>query len=217
MSLPFLAHRRRGATASARPAGVALGLAMLAACGSGAMDPAPYVAPAPGTVYDYGTFSNTVTAADGWRTQFVDDGGRGGSRLALFITEDPSAPVDVPPVALETLWPLKLRNQVRMQARVGEEVYHWEFRVLDTATVTVEAGTFRTYVVEGMHVPELVRDPQAASTTLHTWWYAPEAEAVVRFESSYLGGPATGRRVGGELRAIRTAAVGASTEPAAAR
>ncbi|HEY0972783.1 MAG TPA: hypothetical protein VGE02_17565 [Gemmatimonadales bacterium] len=164
---------------------------------------AAYVAPEPGTVYDYGDFTNTVTAVDGWRTTFVDDQGREARRIGLFITEDPRRPLSVDSVALDSLWPLELGRKVQMKARQGEEVYKWEFSVLDTVTVQVPAGRFTTLVVEGVQTPELVRSPEAASTVLHTWWFAPEANAVVRFQSTYLMGPATGRRFEGQLRAIR--------------
>ncbi len=140
---------------------------------------------------------------DGWRTTFVDDRGREASRIGLFITEDPRQPLNVDSVALDSLWPLELGRKVQMKARQGEEVYRWDFSVLDTVTVQVPAGRFTTLVVEGVQTPELVRSPQGASTVLHTWWFAPEANAVVRFQSTYLMGPGTGRRFEGQLKAIR--------------
>ena len=194
-----------------------LGLAALlplAGCGDAPPPPAPYAPPAPGTTYDYGDFSNTVTGVDGWRTTYTDDAGREGRRVGLFITEDPRRPLVVQVAALDSLWPLTLNRRVELRTQQEEEVYTWQFTVVDTATVEVEAGTFRTYVVEGVHVPQLVRDPSRASTVIHTWWYAPEPKAVVRFESTYFAGPAKGRRFGATLRAIRTAAPGDSAAPA---
>ena len=202
---PAAGRRRRRAAAHAA-------LVPLAACAGGeAPSPAPYAPPAPGTTYDYGAFSNTITGVDGWRTSYVDDAGREGRRVGLFITEDPRRPLVVQVAALDSLWPLTLNRRVELRTTQGEEVYTWQFTIADTATVEVGAGTFRTYVVEGVHVPQLVRDPNQAATVIHTWWYAPEPEAVVRFESTYLSGPAKGRRFAGALRAIRAAAPGDST------
>jgi len=45
---------------------------------------------------------------------------------------------------------------------------------------------------------------------LHTWWYAPEANAVVRFQSAYLAGAGQGRRFAGTLHGIRRPAAGDS-------
>ena len=192
---------RRRAAALAGVACVAV-VGGVAGCGH-APEPAPYVAPAPGTVYDYGDFTNTVTSVDGWRTAYVDNLGREGSRLALFITEDPTRPVAVDSAALDSLWPLTLGHEVTLHAQQGEERHRWVFRVLDTATVEVPAGKFAAYVVEGVQTPELVRSPEAAGSVVHTWWYAPDARAVVRFESAYLLGPAAGRRFEGTLKGIR--------------
>ena len=177
--------------------------------------PVPYVAPAPGTVYDYGDFTNTVTRVDGWRTTFTDDRGRPGQRLALFITEDPQRPLVVDAAALDSLWPLQLGRRLTLRTQQGDELFKWEFRVLDTATIEVPAGRFATTVVEGVQTPELVHSPRTAGSVVHTWWYAPEANAVVRFESAYLLGPAAGRRFEGTLKAIRAPGARADSGPAA--
>ncbi|HEU4631115.1 MAG TPA: hypothetical protein VFS08_15295 [Gemmatimonadaceae bacterium] len=201
--------------AATRPLAL-LALTGITACGSAAsMPPVAYRTPVPGTVYDYGTFTNRITAVDGWRTSYVDDRGREGRRVALFITEDPRRPLVVDSVAVDSLWPLRLGHGATVLAHQGEEVYRWEFRVLDTTTVTVPAGTFRTIVVEGTQLPELVRVPQAATSAVHTWWYGPTLGAVVRFRSVYLTGPSAGRRFEGELRAIRApgAADSAAAQP----
>lgn len=180
----------------------ALALAMTAGC-AGPPEAVPYSSPVPGTVYDFGDFTNTVTAVDGWRTTYVDDRGRTGRRVALFITEDPRRPLTFVGPPIDSLWPLRLGTATTLRTREGDEVYRWEFRVLDTTTVTVPAGTFAATVVEGTRVPELVHAPQGASTVLNTWWYAPAVGTVVRFESNYLTGPGQGRRFTGELRSIR--------------
>jgi hypothetical protein len=190
----------------------ALGLA-LAACEE-APPPAPYVAPALGTTYDYGTFTNTVTKVEGWRTTFTDDKGREGQRIALFIEEDPRRPLVVDLAALDSLWPLQLGRRVALKTQLGDELFRWEFAVLDTTTVQVEAGTFRALVVEGIHTPELIRDPRQASTRLYTWWYAPEANAVVRVETTYLAGPGQGQRHTATLRGIRAPGAGDSAAKA---
>lgn len=202
-------------TGSRRAAAAGAALAALVACSAPPPPPTVgYSTPAPGTVYDYGTFTNTITAVDGWRTTYVDDAGREARRVALFITEDPRRPLRLDSAAVGGLWPLRLGAATTLRAHRGDEVDRWQFRVLDTTTVTVPAGTYAAFVVEGIVTPELTHAPAAASTVLNTWWYAPSAQAVVRFESTYLTGPAKGRRVEGELRAIRPPA---GVDSAAAR
>ncbi|HET7274848.1 MAG TPA: DUF3108 domain-containing protein [Longimicrobiaceae bacterium] len=166
------------------------------------MKPAPYVAPTSGTTYFYEGLSNTITAVDGWRTEFTDGQGREGARLALFITDTPQQPVEVDSATLGDLWPLDVNNTSVVKVHRGPEVWRLDFRVTRTQNITVPAGTFDTYVVQAVETPELVRDPQSASTAMYTWWYAPEVAAVVRFRTSYLTGPATGRVVESSLNRI---------------
>jgi hypothetical protein len=72
---------------------LALATATLAACSQPEeLGPAPYVAPAVGTVYHYVGFRNTILASDGWRVRFADDSGRQATRVGLFITDDPLVP-----------------------------------------------------------------------------------------------------------------------------
>ncbi len=192
-------------------------LACLALLGLGACDAdpqtAPYVAPAPGTVYDYGQFTNTITSADGWRVRFSDNQGRQAERVGLFLTGDVEEPLQVDPAALDSLWPLKPGREAAFEARRGPEVWRWELRVLEGEEITVPAGTFQTFVVQGVQTPELVRSPQTSATVLHAWWYAPAINSVVRFRTTYLTGPAQGRVVEGELRGITPASATGAPPP----
>ena len=196
-SFSSLARRRRGMLVAALTLGAG-------ACDAGP-EPVPYVAPAPGTVYDYGAFTNTVTSSDGWRVRFTDNQGRQAERVGLFLTSDPAEPLEVAPAALDSLWPLELGRELAFRVKRGPETHRWEFRVMAGERVTVPAGTFETVVVQGVQAPELVRSPQTAATVLNSWWYAPSVNAVVRFRTTYLSGPGQGRVVEGELRSIRTA------------
>lgn len=211
----FRAARRR----VRRPAALLVGVLALgiAACDLGPPE-APYVAPTPGTVYDYGDFTNTIVSSDGWRVRYSDNHGREAERIGVFLTGDPREPLQVPPAVLDSLWPLRPGHETAFQVRRGPEVWRWELRVLPVEEeVTVGAGRYRTIVVQGVQTPELVRSPQVAGAVLHSWWYAPEAEAVVRFRTTYLAGPAQGRVVEGALRGIRRAEDPPAATPSAAR
>lgn len=183
---------------------VCIATALLAACEPG-VEPMPYSPPPVGTVYDYGGQTNTITKVDGWRTTYRDDVGREGTRLALFITEDPRRPFTPDSVAIGELWPLRPGQQTVVIVKRDSEEYRWEFDVTDTTTITVPAGTFSTFIVEGVEKPQLVRNPARAVTVSNRWWVAQPNNTVVRFSSTYLTGPAAGRQVVGELKAIRMA------------
>jgi len=193
--------RIRGVTRIAMLCAAAL---PLAACEPD-VPPMPYTPPPVGTVYDYGGQTNTITKVDGWRTAYRDNLGREGSRLGLFITEDPRHPFSGDEVAIGELWPLRLGQQTVVTVKRDSEEFRWDFDVTDTATITVPAGTFSTFIVQGVERPTLVRNPRTAVTVSNRWWVARPNNAVVRFVSTYLTGPAAGRQVVGELTAIRTA------------
>ncbi len=196
----------------------ALGCAVLVtvvACDAGPQS-APYVAPTPGTVYDYGQFTNTITAADGWRVRFSDNQGRQAERIGVFLTGDVEEPLQVEAAALDSLWPLEPGREAAFETKRGPEVWRWELRVTEGEEITVPAGTFQTLLVQGVQTPELVRNPQAAATVAYSWWYAPEINSVVRYRTTYMSGPAQGRVVEGELRGITAAAAsGSAARPAA--
>ena len=202
---------RRGATRVAirkvsLAVGVGLGVAMAGACSLAepSLPPAPYVAPAVGTVYRYAGFSNTVVGAEGLRTRFVDDSGRQGLRVGLFISDDPEHPSQIDPAQLGALWPLESEKQTNVVVRNGPSAWLWRFKVLGVQDVTVPAGRFQTYLVQAVQRPDTIRDPKATQETVvgYTFWYAPSIAAVVRFRTTYYSGPAMGRVVQSELRAV---------------
>lgn len=168
------------------------------------LGPAAYTAPEPGTVYEYSGLKNSIVSVDGWRTHYKDGRGREGVRIAHFITDDPSRPITVDTTELKQLWPLRLGKETKVTVKRGDEVWEWEFRVVGTEMVFVPAGEYMTYIVQAVESPKLVRDPKSAYSASYSWWYAPRANAVVKFKTTYLSGPATGREFGSELEGIST-------------
>ena len=183
---------------------VAAAATAAAACSQrgASLPPAPYVAPAVGTVYRYAGFSNTVVGAEGMRTRFVDDSGRQGLRVGLFLSDDPQHPSEVDSARLAELWPLDTGKQVTVVVRNGPSAWRWMFKVVGVQRVRVPAGEFQTYLVQAVQRPEPMPDPKTATVVGYTWWYAPSIAAVVRFKTSYFGGPAAGRVFASELRAV---------------
>src|SRR5262249_5244467 len=118
------------------------------------LGPAPYVAPAVGTVYNYAGFKNTVLASDGWRVRLADDSGRQATRVALFITDDPDKASQIDSAKLATLWPLETGKEATVSMRAGSYVSRWMFHVMGQAQVAVPAGTYDTYVVQAVQRPE---------------------------------------------------------------
>lgn len=179
-------------------------LILLGACTGGEEEAAtaPYVSQEPGTVYHYAGVTNTITAVDGWRTRFTDNAGREGSRVGLFISENPAQPTQVDSADLAALWPLRVGKETEMKVNRGDEVWRYEFRVTGTQKVTVPAGEFDTFVVQAVETPELVRDPAKSYSAMYTWWYAPEIGNVVKFKTSYLSGPPAGRVYESELEKV---------------
>jgi hypothetical protein len=194
--------RCRRALSAASPASLVLLLLIGACSGNGEQNLARYGALQPGTTYNYTGVSNTITSVDGWRTRFTDSQGREGSRVALFLSEDPRNPMQVDSAQLASLWPLRVGNETSLEVQRGPEVWTYEFRVTGTQKVTVPAGEFDTFVVQAVESPRLVRDPASAFTAMYTWWYSPGVRNVVKFRTSYLAGPATGRQIESELESI---------------
>jgi len=196
-------HQSRPAVSRLAARAVALA-ALVAGCSliEQPLEPAPYQPPAPGTLYRYAGFSNRVVSSDGWRTTVADDSGRVGSRLALFITEDPGRPSQADTAQLAALWPLETGKRVDLAVRSGDQSWQWKFKVVGEQRIAVPAGTFRTFLVQGVQEPEHSANPRRATRVGYTWWYAPAVAAVVRFETTYLSGPAKGRVVKSELIGI---------------
>ena len=171
------------------------------------LGPAPYVAPAVGTVYNYADFTNTVLASNGWRVRFADDSGRQATHVALFITDDPIKASEIDSAALASLWPLQNGKQVITTMRAGSHTTRWMFHVMGQAQVAVPAGTFDTYVVQAVQRPQEFNDPKTQTVFAFTWWYAPAIAAVVQFETRYYSGPQSGRVVRSVLRSLDTSRI----------
>jgi hypothetical protein len=189
------------------------GAAATTGCVESAGQTAPYVAEQPGRLYRYDSFTNTVTRAEGWDTYFVDNLGRPGLRRGVFITDDPNNPADIGASELEALWPLEVGKATIVNVERGEERWRWEFRVTGKETINVPAGTYDTFIVQGVLTPELVHDPAGAVSLMNTWWYSPETAAVVRFRTTYLSGPGAGRAVEGSLQGIEDSPASQAREP----
>jgi hypothetical protein len=160
----------------------ALAIIISATASGHAQTPAPFAPPPPGTRFVYTTISNTVTRRDGWRTYFTDDKGRAGAHIGGFIPDNPDSPLSFDSKALASLWPLRLRAAADVETRRDPLAWRWSLTVVDTATVTVPAGRFHTYVVQAIETPRIAasRNPRVNVTT---FWYAPALGAVVRFRS----------------------------------
>ncbi len=165
------------------------------------LEPAAYSVPQVGTVYRYRGFTNRVTDARGMTVSFVDDSGRAMNRIATFITEDPAHPIQFDGARLAPLWPLKIGNKVVVPVRVDAEQWQWTFEVTGEQLIETQAGEFRTFVVDALQerLDSASGPPVSIGYTLN---YAPSVGAVVRFQTSILGGPGQGRSFGSELRAI---------------
>lgn len=176
---------------------------------------APYVPPAVGTRYVYTSFAQTITANDGLRTRFVDHRNLPGERLALFIPQNPAAPLTVDPAALARVWPLRVGRETRVATARGPLRWEWRLRVVGTERVRVPAGTFDTYVVEAVEVATRTATP-TAEPRVTTFWYAPAGGAVVRFSIGTLG-RVTRRVTQQELLRVEAPAPGRPNARGAAR
>jgi hypothetical protein len=189
--------------------------AAIAACAEPkTLGPAPYVAPAVGTVYNYAGFKNTVLASDGWRVRFADDSGRQATHVAVFITDDPKQASTIDSAALAGLWPLETGKQATVMMRAGSYTSRWMFHVMGQQQVAVPAGTFDTYVVQAVQRPEDFTDPKKQTIFAFTWWYAPTIAAVVKFETRYYSGPQSGHVVQSVLQSVDTTHVAGQPSPA---
>jgi hypothetical protein len=171
------------------------------------LGPAPYVAPGVGTVYKYVGFSNTVLSSEGWRVRFADQTGRRATRVGVFITDDPDTPSKIDSTALAKLWPLANGKKASLRMISGSYVSRWDFNVVGQAQVAVPAGTFEAYVVQAVQRPDSIVDPAKQTVFAYTWWYAPDVAAVVKFETTYMSGPAQGQVVRSMLESIDTSKV----------
>jgi hypothetical protein len=172
------------------------------------LEPAPYVAPAVGTMYSYVGFKNLVLSSDGWRVRFADEQGKRAVRVGMFITDDPETPSRIDTAALRRLWPLSNGREVSilMTSSSGYKS-RWLFKVVGQAQVAVPAGTYESYVVQAVQRPDSVTDPKKQTVFAYTWWYAPAVAAVVKFETRYVSGPAIGNTVSSMLQRIDTVAL----------
>jgi hypothetical protein len=188
-----------------------LSIATVAGCNKPeGLEPAPYVAPAVGTVYTYAGFKNVVLSSDGWRVRFADQQGKRAVRVGLFITDDPDTPSQIDTAALRKLWPLENGREVSILMTSGDYKSRWLFKVVGEAQVAVPAGVYEAYVVQAVQRPEAMTDPKQQTVFAYTWWYAPEIAAVVKFETKYVSGPAIGNAVSSMLQRVDTVAIKSS-------
>ncbi len=151
--------------------------------------PAPFVKPPPGTVLTYtGGVTQRVDSVNGMRVVFSDGRGQPGATVGLFVIDNPRNPRTVDTQKLEAFWPLRLGRETVVELTRGQERWQVALRVVGAEKVTVPAGTYLTYVIEGAQAPKLVKNPRTP-TTVTTWWYSPELGAVVRFATTTNGGP----------------------------
>jgi hypothetical protein len=81
--------------------------------------------------------------------------------------------------ALERFWPIELGKRVRFVETVGKQRWLHVMSAVRVETVSVPAGVFRAFVVERATQP-LGEGPRPVTT--RTYWYAPDAGAIVETE-----------------------------------
>ena len=79
--------------------------------------------------------------------------------------------------AVEGFWPLEIGKQVRFIETAGQQRWVHVMSVIRVEKVAVPAGVFRAFVVERRMEP-LGEGPRPATT--YTYWYAPDAGAIVK-------------------------------------
>ena len=79
--------------------------------------------------------------------------------------------------AVERFWPIELGKQVRFVEAAGNDRWLHVMSAVRVETVSVPAGLFRSFVVERT-VQSLEQGARPAAT--YTYWYAPEAGAIVK-------------------------------------
>lgn len=67
----------------------------------------------------------------------------------------------------------------------------WRLRVIGTEEVTVPAGTYNTFIIEGIEAAQQSGPDLRPITTLYQWWYAPKINFVVRLMERRITGPMT--------------------------
>ena len=165
------------------------------------LEPAPYVPPKPGTVFRFAGFNMRVEENHGMAMRFADDSGRIGDRIGLFVVSDPKNPVVIDTAKMAAFWPLKNGNHTDIVVTEGKDQWDLSLNVVGEQVVDVEAGTFKTFLVQGTQKRRgtAVGPP----TTLgHSWNYAPSIGFVVRFETAVVAGPNQGRRFASALRSV---------------
>ena len=81
--------------------------------------------------------------------------------------------------AVERFWPIAVGKRVRFLEIAGTERWLHVMSAVRVETVSVPAGQFRAFVVERTVQP-IGEGPRPVAT--HTYWYAPEAGAIVKTE-----------------------------------
>ena len=81
--------------------------------------------------------------------------------------------------AVERFWPIALGKRVRFVETVGSERWLHVMSAVRAETVSVPAGDFRAFVVERT-LQKIGDGPRSIAT--YTYWYAPEAGAIVKTE-----------------------------------
>jgi len=81
--------------------------------------------------------------------------------------------------AVERFWPIELGKPVRFVEAVGNQRWLHVMSAVRVETVSVPAGLFRTFVVERT-MQSL--EPGARPAATYTYWYAPDAGAIVKTE-----------------------------------
>lgn len=152
---------------------------------------APYVAPASGTREVFTNFTNVIGKSTGWRTDYTDGKGNSGSRIGLFLPDNPAVSAVFNERLLGEFWPLTIGREVRVESQRFPLKWLTKLKVLQMDTVTVPAGRFPVYVVETIKQATVTRTP-SSNVTFTLLYYAPSIGTVVRVVSREMAGPTKG-------------------------
>jgi hypothetical protein len=133
------------------------------------------------------------------KTYFTDNRGRMGMFNALFIPDSPDQPLIIADSSLRRLWPLRAGNITDLVTRRGEVRNLWRITVVGAESISVAAGRFATYRIDGVEQTILTPNPKEAVVNIVTWWYAPSIAAVVKFNTLQAVGSRQGAMQKNEL------------------
>ena len=180
-----------GGTAAPQSSTIAQPAALADPAPSPNLPSAPFAHPAEKTLFQFGDRATTITRSEGWRTWFVDEKENQGGFVGGFVPDHPSRPLAFSEQRLAEFWPLQVGKAIDIVMARDTNSWLWRLRVIGTEEVTVPAGTYKTFVIEGIEASQQSGPDLRPITTLYQWWYAPKINFVVRLMERRITGPMT--------------------------